>query len=219
VILFKRGCAGWELIPSQTRPDSHTTESLPASVVSLASAMSSTHGHTSQLDVLDSFKALDAALNIPEIVLPTTTRFTTVGYTDASFAVGNCKDSISGFVIYVNDTPVMWGSICQSTGGDSTCSVEFRCCQHLLQTTYSLGKHVPFSCVFMPQTHPLYMDTQATQSIATNDKRMGKFRHISIRYHLVHRLALNGDIILIFCVTDDMIADLLTKILSDWCYL
>jgi hypothetical protein len=47
-----------------------------------------------------------------------------------------------------------------------------------------------------------------------NDQRMGKIRHIAIRYHLVRGLAGRGDIILIFCVTEDMVADLFTKILT-----
>jgi hypothetical protein len=47
-----------------------------------------------------------------------------------------------------------------------------------------------------------------------NGQRMGKIRHIAIRYHLVRCLASNGDVILDFCVTEEMVADLLTKILS-----
>jgi hypothetical protein len=43
---------------------------------------------------------------------------------------------------------------------------------------------------------------------------MGKIRHIAIRYHLVRSLVTNGVIDLVFCVTEDMIADLLTKMLS-----
>jgi hypothetical protein len=38
-----------------------------------------------------------------------------------------------------------------------------------------------------------------------NDKKMGKIRHIAI---LVRKLALNRKIALIFCVTEEMIADL-----------
>jgi hypothetical protein len=47
---------------------------------------------------------------------------------------------------------------------------------------------------------------------------MGKIRHIAIRYHLVRGMVLNGDIKLIFCVTEDMVADLLTKILVGAAY-
>jgi hypothetical protein len=69
-----------------------------------------------------------------------------------------------------------------------------------------------------PKPYPIYTDSQASLSIAMNDKRMGKIRHIAIRYHLVRKLALNRDVVLLFCVTEDMIADLLTKILSGAAY-
>ena len=46
----------------------------------------------------------------------------------------------------------------------------------------------------------------------------GKIRHIAIRYHLVRKLALNRKIDLIFCVTEEIVADLLTKILAGATY-
>jgi hypothetical protein len=60
-----------------------------------------------------------------------------------------------------------------------------------------------------PRPHRLYTDSQANLCIATNSK-MVKIRHIAICYHLVRCLV----------ATEDMIADLLTKVLSgttfDW---
>ena len=44
--------------------------------------------------------------------------------------------------------------------------------------------------------------------------KLGKVRHIEIRYHLVRCLVLSGDIRLVYCITEDMIADLFTKIVS-----
>ena len=90
---------------------------------------------------------------------------------------------------------------------DSTCSAEFVaasvCCKQLV--------HVENMFRF---PYPVYTDSQASLSIASNRQRMGKIRHIQIRYHLVRCMVINGDVILHFCVTEDMIADLFTKILS-----
>jgi hypothetical protein len=69
-----------------------------------------------------------------------------------------------------------------------------------------------------PKPYPVYTDSQASLSIASNRQRMGKIRHIQIRCHLVRGMVLNGDVILHFCVTEDMIADLLTKIMSGASY-
>jgi hypothetical protein len=240
VILFKRGFAGRELIPSQTRPE-------PA-VLNLASAMSldkvspdlaadilapepvldydidtlddddsalvDLTSHHTQPDVSRYFEALQSTFEISDVVPLTTSRFTTVAYTDASFAVGETKDSISGFVIFINGTPVMWGSMRQTTVADSTCSAEFVaasvCCKQLLHVENIFR----FMGILCPKPYLLYTDSQASQTISMNSERMGKIRHIAIRYHLVRSMAANGDVFLSYCVTEDMIADLFTKILS-----
>jgi hypothetical protein len=141
-----------------------------------------------------------------------------VASTDASFAVGEFKISISGFTIFINGTPVMWGSIQQTTNVDSTCSAEFVaasvCCKQLIHVE-NMFRFFGFLC---PKPYLVYTDSQASLSIASNRQRMGKNRHIQIRYHLVRGMVINGDVILHFCVTEDMIADLLTKIMSGASY-
>ncbi len=151
-------------------------------------------------------------------VLPISTRFTTVAYTDASFAVGPTKDSYSGYVIFVNCTPIMWGSARQKVVADSTCAAEFvaasACCKQLTHVE-NMFRFFGFIC---KKPYPVYTDSQAALAIAMNDQRMGKIRHISIRYHLVRCMVMSGDVLLIFCVTEDMIADLFTKILNGATY-
>ena len=50
--------------------------------------------------------------------------------------------------------------------------------------------------------------------IATNPARLGNVRHLQIRFHLVRCHFTLGDIEMVYCVTEDMVADLLTKIVS-----
>jgi hypothetical protein len=47
---------------------------------------------------------------------------------------------------------------------------------------------VGFRC---PHPYKLYTDSQASLSIASNASKMGKIRHIAIRYHLVRSLVTN----------------------------
>ncbi len=209
-ILFKRGYAGRDLIPSQVRPDPPIT--------SLASTVSpravSPPGHLTQEDVLDYFDSRQAAYDIHAVVLPTSTRFVTLAYTDASFAVGESKDSISGFVIFVNGTPVMWGSMRQTSVADSTCAAEFVatsvCCKQLVHVENMFH----FLGVACPKPYTVYTDSQASQHISMNSQKLGKVRHIAIRYHLVRGMSSAGDIVLIYFVTEDMVADVFTKIMS-----
>jgi hypothetical protein len=66
-----------------------------------------------------------------------------------------------------------------------------------------------------PKPYRLYTDSQASLCIATNAHRMGKIRQIQIKYHLVRAMVTAGEIEFVFCVTEEMIADLLTKMLSE----
>jgi hypothetical protein len=50
--------------------------------------------------------------------------------------------------------------------------------------------------------------------IATNPAKLGNVRHLHIRYHLVRCVVSFGDIVMFFCVTEAMIADLFTKIVA-----
>ena len=63
-----------------------------------------------------------------------------------------------------------------------------------------------------PKPYKLYTDSQASLAIATNSSRMGMIRHIAIRYHLVRCMVSDGTIDFVFCVTEDMVADLFTKV-------
>jgi hypothetical protein len=146
--------------------------------------------------------------------LPVNCRFNMIGYTDASFAVGEDKHSISGYTIFVNGTPLMWGSKKQTCVADSTCAAEFiaasllcRLFQHVENMFHFFG----FRC---PKSYKLYTDSQVSLSIATNPMRMGMIRYVAIQYHLVRCMATAGNVDVIFCVTEDQIADLLTKILT-----
>ena len=102
----------------------------------------------------------------------------------------------------------------QTVGVDSTCSAEFVaasiCCKQLIQVE-NMFRFLGFLC---PKPYRLYTDSQASLSIASNPHRMGQIRHISIRYHLFRSLVCLNDVFPVYCVTEDMIADLFTKPLS-----
>ncbi len=68
-----------------------------------------------------------------------------------------------------------------------------------------------FTC---PKPYKMYTDFQACLKIATNASKLGMVRHLEIRYHLVRCIVLSGDIVLEYCITEDMLADLFTKIVA-----
>jgi hypothetical protein len=208
-IRFVRGSAGREWVPSSdTRPD----------------PTSQTFTEITPYDEVDDYSLhpvlteTQIELAIPATPLPTNSRFSQVGFTDASFAVGDLKMSVTGFVIYVNGTPVLWGSSQQTSIADSSCAAEFvgaSVCAKQMIHVENMCQFLGFTC---PKPYPVYTDSQASLANASNSIKLGKVRHIAIRYHLVRAMVASGDIKLIFCFTEDMIADLLTKILSGASY-
>ena len=75
-------------------------------------------------------------LDIQRVQLPENRRYSLLAYGDASFAVGEKKQSVTGFVVYLNGVPLLWGSIKQTVVVDSSCSAKFVAasvtCKHLL---------------------------------------------------------------------------------------
>jgi hypothetical protein len=156
----------------------------------------------------------DESLDIEKKLAPTNKRFTVVAYSDASFAVGETKQSISGFDIMINGSPILWGSLKQTVVVDSTCSSEYVaasiCCKQIMQAE-NMVQFLGFTCV---RPYKMYTDSEACLKIATNASKLGMVRHLEIRYHLVRCIILAGDIVLYYCITEEMLADLFTKIVT-----
>jgi hypothetical protein len=151
-------------------------------------------------------------LDIPRVILPVNPRYRLLAYGDASFAVGETKQSITGFTIYVNGVPLLWGSLKQTSVVDSSCSAEFVAasltCQQLVHAENMLG----FLGFSSQKPYPLYTDSQACFHIASNPSRLGNVRHLQIRYHMVRCYVCLGDVEMCLCITEEMVADLFTKI-------
>ena len=221
-IIYRRGAAGKETVPASSRLGG---DSGNEGNVAMLFGRNEESGYStgdltsiSELQEKDLYKLLpeddDRKLDIEQIMPATNLRFTLVAYSDASFAVGELKQSITGFLVMINGTPLLWGSLKQTTVVDSTCSAEYVassvCCKQILQAE-NMMQFLEFTC---PKPYTMYTDSMACLQIATNTSKLGMVRHIGIRYHLVRCLIMSGDIILYYCITEEMLADIFTKIVS-----
>jgi hypothetical protein len=226
-IVICRGAAGSELVPSSTRksldpvvsdglnpdPPSHSDDIGTLLQVGENEVLHNTLLMASKVQPLSEYQVLDPDfIDIPRLVLPVNPRYRLVVYADASFAIGDNKQSVSGFVIYLNGVPILWGSLKQTIVVDSSCSAEFVAasigCKQLLQAENMVG-FFGFSC---PKPYRFYTDSTACFHIATNPTRLGNVRHLNIRYHLVRCCVSLGDVEMVLCITEEMIADLFTKL-------
>jgi hypothetical protein len=71
------------------------------------------------------------------------------------------------------------------------------------------------SKVFGPITSPttLFSDNQAAIALTCNHQYHPRMKHIDVRYHWICWVIEKGSIHLVYCPTDDMVADALTKAL------
>jgi hypothetical protein len=156
----------------------------------------------------------DEKLELKKVLKPTNKRFTIVAYSDASFATGVSKQSITGFIILLNGVPWLFGSLKQTVVVDSTCSAEYVaasvCCKQLMEAE-NMIQFLEFTC---PKPYMVYTDSQACLKIATSNSTLGKVRHLEIRFHLVRCLIISGDIRMEYCITEEMLADLFTKVVT-----
>ena len=114
----------------------------------------------------------------------------------------------------LNGIPWLFGSLKQTIVVDSTCSAEYVaasiCCKQILEAE-NMVQFLGFTC---PKHYRMYTDSQACLKIATSNSTLGKVRHLEIRYHLVRCLIISGDVVMEYCITEEMLADLFTKVVT-----
>ena len=227
-IMIFRHAAGRELVPSSSRAT--LGQDQVETVGSVAATLNDFHlsesewdneltrsslcqGRVLLADVQGNYEVADSEqLDIPRVLLAVNLRYRLLAYGDASFAVGETKQSITGLVIYLNGVPLLWGSLKQTVVVDYSSSAEFVAasvtCKQLLHAENMLG----FLGFSSPKPYLLYTDSMACYHIASNPNRLGNVRHLQIRYHLVRCYVSLGDVQMCFCITEEMVADLLTKV-------
>ncbi|KAF2345048.1 hypothetical protein FHG87_024196 [Trinorchestia longiramus] len=77
-------------------------------------------------------------------------------------------------------------------------------------------KRLKAEVVFLKRECPMVVneDNQSAISLAQNPKYHGRSKHIDIKFHYVRDLVRNKEIDLVYCPSNDMLADIFTKGLS-----
>ena len=98
----------------------------------------------------------------------------------------------------------------------STAESEYVAATHAAKEAIWLRRLI--SELFPIPTSPitLYCNNQAAIKLAHDDNYHVQTKHIDIRYHFIRQTIDDGIITLIYCPTDNMAADTLTKSLPKW---
>ncbi len=139
---------------------------------------------------------------------------TPIGYCNADWAA-NKEDhkSISAYTFMLAGGPISWASKAQTTMAVSSTEAEYITLSEAThQAIYVNALHKDLK---LDTTQPLviYIDNQSAQRIATAPTYTyhARMKHLDVRLHHVHDAYAKGTINVLYCPTEHMIANLLTK--------
>ena len=134
-----------------------------------------------------------------------------VGYVDADGASQEHRHAISGYVVII-DGAVSWCSKKQELVTLSTMEAEYMSATHAAKELVWIW-HL-LEEVFHPLKQPivLFLDNQSAIVLSHSQGQFHTWtKHIDTWYHFIKFCIEDGSIDLIYCPTEDMIADILTK--------
>lgn len=133
-------------------------------------------------------------------------------YADATWADDRQdRKSNSGRIIFLNDGTVSWSCQKQKMVSASTCEAEFI-------SVSEAAKEIKWLRQLLEEMHEkiespttIYEDNQGCIELVRDSKFSYRTKHIDTRYKMIRDYARKKIIELVYCPTDEMFADLLTK--------
>jgi hypothetical protein len=141
-----------------------------------------------------------------------TTNLELTAYADADWA--GCLDSRksnTGYVILLGKSIISWKSKRQQTPAKSTTEAEY---MSLAEVTAEILYLLPIlEDMGYPMIKPvtIFEDNQGCIAISKNAINNARSKHIGIKYHFIRHYIERGDINVVYCNTNNMIADIMTK--------
>jgi len=136
-------------------------------------------------------------------------------YADADWG-GNKVDrkSFSGFVFYLGGCTIAWQSKKQTIVALSSTEAEYVSISNAAREAVYLNRILRELEFDRAVSVKLNVDNQGAMKLASNAVVNGRSKHIDIKYHHIRDLVQKGEVLLEYCPTNDMLADVLTKNLS-----
>ena len=138
------------------------------------------------------------------------------GFTDADGATQEHHRAISGYAFLLDGGAISWSSRKQEIVTLSTAEAEYVAATHAAKEAIWLRKLLAELFPYLLTPTPLHCNNQAALKLATDDNYHARTKHIDLRFHFVHQIIANGALKLLYCPTEDMVADILTKALPKW---
>jgi len=135
------------------------------------------------------------------------------GYCDASFAADpDTRRSTTGYVFQICGGAVSWNSKLQPTVAISTTESEYMATSAATREAVWIRKLLSDLGVFIGPVQ-LFNDNQGAIKLAHNSINSPRIKHIDVIHHYIRDCINNGYIKVDYIPTEDMVADVLTKML------
>lgn len=134
------------------------------------------------------------------------------GYSDANGMSTEGRQAISGFAFLIGGA-VSWSSKRQDIVAQSTFEAEYVALSHAFKEVLWLRNLLQEVWQMPMDPTTLYSDNQSAIALAKDDRYHLRTKHIDIRYHFIRYHIERNEVVVTYCPTEDMVADILTKAL------
>lgn len=135
-------------------------------------------------------------------------------YSDADWATDvSDRRSTTGYCVRLNknSSPVSWKTRKQPTVALSTCEAEYMALASTIQECLYLEQLLEGMDNYKYTKTVVHEDNQGTIAFAKNPVNRQRCKHIDIKYHFIRSTVDEGKVVLMYCSTDNMVADIMTK--------
>jgi hypothetical protein len=135
------------------------------------------------------------------------------GYADADGSMNEDRKALTSYAFLINGGAISWCTKKQEIIMLSMTEAEYMAITHASKEALWLRTLIKelFGDIKSPTT--LYLDNQLAIALTKDHQHHMRTKHIDIRFHFICWIIEEGKIRLIYCPTEDMLADLLTKAL------
>jgi hypothetical protein len=177
--MFRRNGAGNEMIPQNRRLRADDGSVTPCHV-----GPADFQDEFGEKDVYRSCDVVEDEARAAELNgIPESPEHTIVSYTDASFTATDLMQSVSGWLVCCDGSPILWGSLRQATVVDCSCSAEYMASSICCKKVKELENMLLFLKIRCPRPYTMYTDSQAAvyghveQSTGNGKRATSKHAH------------------------------------------
>jgi hypothetical protein len=140
-------------------------------------------------------------------------RMDLTGFMDADGSMAEDRHAISGYAFLIHGGAVSWSAKRQEIVALSTTEAEYVAITHAAKEAIWLRSFISQIFDISLDSTTLFSDNKSAIKLTKDHQYHACTKHIDIRFHFIRYIVEEGSIQLVYCPTDEMLTDGLTKAL------